>query len=180
LQLAFYYVADKRPRRAIKVYDLLLKTNEANFLARQARADTALSIGAHKKAIGDYELLLKQRPKSDNILNNLAWTLATSPDKEVRNGKRAIQLSVRACEATKYQKPHILSTLAASYAEVGDFKNAIKWSTKAVEMEKKLKIKNISAQLQKELDSYRKKKPWRERQNIKENPAPLGKNLIEA
>ena len=182
LQLAFYYAADKRPRRAVKLYNRLLKADPGNFLARQARADTSLSIGDHKTAIKDYEVLLKARPKHDGVLNNLAWTLATSPDKEIRNGKRAIQLGLDACKVTQYKKPHILSTLAAAYAEAGDFKKAIEWSTKAVELQKKNKQRDIGDQLKKELESYKKKKPWRERQNVKENKAPLGKgkNLIEA
>ena len=47
--------------------------------------------------------------------------LATSPDAKLRNGRRAIELATRACELTKYKAAYILSTLAAAYAETGDF-----------------------------------------------------------
>ena len=43
----------------------------------------------------------------------------------------------RAVEMTEESEGHILSTLAAGYAESGDFENAVKWSEKAVEAAKK-------------------------------------------
>ena len=59
---------------------------------------------------------------------------------------------------TEYKLPHILSTLAAAYAETGDFDNAVKWSSKAVE----IGDKEHDEALKKELESYKAKKPWRE------------------
>ena len=94
----------------------------------------ALSVGKHAEAVKDYEEALKIDPEDTGVLNNLAWVLATSPDDPVRNADRSIELGTKACELTKYQKPHILSTLAAGYAEKGDWETAKKWSAKAVEM----------------------------------------------
>ena len=51
---------------------------------------------------------------------------------------------------------------------MGDFENAIKWSTKAVE----LGAESLKDQLQKELDSYKQKKPWRELQQTQEKSEP--------
>jgi len=106
------------------------------------------------------------------VLNNYAWVLATSTDDNVRNADRSIELGTKACEITKYERPHILSTLAAGYAEKGDWENAVKWSTKAVEVG--AKDAEVSEQLKKELDNYKEKKPWREKQEIEENTKPLG------
>ena len=92
----------------------------------------------------------------------------------VRNADRSIELGTKACELTKYQKPHILSTLAAGYAEKGDWETAKKWSAKAVEMG--AKDNEVDQQLKKELESYREKKPWREKQEVEENTKPLGKS----
>ena len=50
--------------------------------------------------------------------------LATSPDDKLRDGARAVKLATKAAEASGYETPHILSTLAAAYAETGDFENA--------------------------------------------------------
>ncbi len=175
LQLGAYYAADNRPRKAIEIYTQLIDSDAENTQARRARADALLSIGEHAKAIEDYEVALEKDPIDSHVLNNLAWVLATSTDDAVRNGKRSIELGTKACKITKFEAPHILSTLAAGYAEVGDWETAIKWSSKAVEWSAKNEKmgEDVSEQLKEELESYKEKKPWREKQNIEENTKPL-------
>src|SRR6185503_4662491 len=95
-----------------------------------ARGNALLSIGKHAEAVKDFEEVLKLDPEDTNVLNNYAWVLATSPDDAVRNADRSIELGTKACDLTKYEKPHILSTLAAGYAEKGDWETAKKWSAK--------------------------------------------------
>jgi tetratricopeptide (TPR) repeat protein len=171
MQLAGYYLQDRRPSKAIEVFTKILAKDESHWVARQARADTLLSIGKHAEAIDDFEILLKQQPENDSVLNNFAWVLATSPDDKLRDGQRSIKLGTKACEVTEYKKPHILSTLAAGYAETGDFETAIKWSKKAVELGSE--DDEVIQQLKNELKSYQKKKPWRERQTVDEKEEPV-------
>ncbi len=58
--------------------------------------------------------------------------------------------------------------MAAAYAETGDFDNAVKWSTKAIEIAEKEKEnskevdKETREALEKELENYKAKKPTRE------------------
>jgi len=160
LQLASLYQMAKKPRAAIAVYDKVLKTDPDQADALRGRADVRLSLGEHAEAIADYQRALKINPNDPVLLNNLAWVLATSPDATVRNGKQALQLAQKACDQTKYKEAYILSTLAAAYAETGDFDAALKWSKKAVE----LSGDDRKEQLSHELESYKKHKPWRERQ----------------
>jgi tetratricopeptide (TPR) repeat protein len=169
LQLATYMVADKRPRRAIEVLDALIEADAKNSDALRARGDALLSIGKHAEAVVDYENAMKIDAEDTGVLNNLAWVLATSTDDKVRDSKRAIELATKACELTKYEKPHILSTLGAAYAEAGDWDKAIEWSNKAVEKGDG----EVAAQLKEEQDSYKEKKPWREKQETEENTKPL-------
>src|SRR5690606_631370 len=88
----------------------------------------------------------------------LAWVLATSPYDELRDGKRSIELATEACELTEYKEAHILSTLAAGYAETGDFETAKQRSRKSVE----LADGEIKENVRKELESYEQGKKWRE------------------
>ena len=125
-----------------------------------------MNIGAHKEAIADYEVALQTAVDDSGVLNNYAWVLATSPDDSLRDGKKALELGRKACELTNYEKPHILSTLAAAYAEMGDFENALKWSRKACEMSDE----SIKKQLQEELESYQQQKPWREKKESDGTP----------
>lgn len=181
IRLASYYVGDSRPRKAIELlsqvidglHDLNDKdVRETRIDALRSRGDALLSVGKHAEALKDYEEALKLDSDDTGILNNYAWVLATSPDDDVRNADKSIELGLKACELTKYERPHILSTLAAGYAEKGDFETAKKWSSKAVELGSK--EEDIDDQLKKELESYKQQKPWREKQEVEENTKPIG------
>ncbi len=158
LQVAAVYQASHQPEKAIEAYTHLIALDPQNATALRGRADVYLNQGRQAEAITDYEDALKADADNSGVLNNLAWVLATSPNDELRNGKRAIELATEACKATDYKQAHILSTLAAGYAESGDFDSAVDWSQKAVE----LGDEHNKDQLAKELESYREMKPWRE------------------
>ncbi len=162
LQLGAVYQLANKPRQAIAVYDQILKSDPDQADALRNRGDVWLALGNHVQAVQDYQHALKLTPDNTILLNNLAWVLATSPDQQVRNGKQALELATKAAEKTKYKEAYILSTLAAAYAETGDFQSALKWSEKAV----KLSNDKQRAQLQHELESYQKHKPWREKQSV--------------
>lgn len=166
LQLAMYHQADGRPRKAIQLFNEILEDDSKNWLALRGRGDAYISIGNHQKALEDLEAAHKLQPENSGILNNLAWLLATSPEDSLRNAERAIELATKACEVTDYKEAHILSTLASGYAEKGDWDNAVKWSEKAVELGEG----DVKEQLEKELESYKNKKPWREKQELEEKP----------
>jgi tetratricopeptide (TPR) repeat protein len=170
LQIALVQQAAKRPREAIEAYDAVVQNDPNSAMAYRGRADAHLSLGEQKEAVADYSNALEIEPDNSGVLNNLAWVLATSPDDELRDGKRAIELAQKACEKTEYKQSHILSTLAAGYAETGDFENAIKWSKKAVE----ISPEELKSQLGKELASYEGQKPWREATPPADVPDPTG------
>lgn len=179
LQLALYHLFAKQPREAIAAYTELLNEDDDNFAALRGRADAYLNIGEHANAVADFKKAFEVEPKEAGLLNNYAWVLATSPDDEVRDGKLAVELATQACEATKFEQSHILSTLAAAYAEAGDFDKAQEWSKKAIEVFEKQRASDESArskeesdelakELADELASFEAKKPWRERQTIED------------
>lgn len=176
MQLGLYYSFDDRPTEAVKVFGQVIKIDSDNWLAYSMRGDTLLAMREYSRAISDFEKALELAPKDNaersGILNNLSWTLSTSLLADVRDGKRALEFGLEACELTEYKKPHILSTLAAAYAELGQFDKAIEWAEKAVELGQESQEPQLE-QLKAELESYRKKEPWRERTETKQNKIPL-------
>ncbi len=124
-------------------------------------ADMELLFGHWQNAIDLYEKLVSIDPKDSGSLNNYSWLLSTCPDEAFRNGERALEYAKTASEETFYKQPHILSTLAAAYAELGDFETARSWSQKAVELGEKIQHESLDS-LKKELESYKENKPWRE------------------
>ena len=165
LMLGMYYSMASKVKKALIEFDLILEKNKGNTAALYWRADTRLNIGDHQGARKDYERVLEANPKHEATLNNLAWLLATSPEDALRDGKRAVELALQASESSQYKKPHILSTLAAAYAESGAYDKAVEWSSKAV----KLGREDIQGQLESELKSYEQKKPWREKKKLPES-----------
>jgi tetratricopeptide (TPR) repeat protein len=148
----------KHNARAVELLDPVIEREPNNWQARRIRADALLGQAKHREAVENYEAALKIEPKDSGLLNNLAWLLATSPDEAVRDGRRSVELAEAACRETEYKQAHILSTLAAGYAEQGDFAAARKWSQQALDVADE----DQRAALRKELESYRAEKPWRE------------------
>ena len=185
LQLAAHYMDNQQPTRAIESLSKALEIAPDNQVALRLRGDMYLSTGEHEEALADFEAAYKQNPDDSGLLNNFAWTLATSPFDELRNGERAVEIAKRACELTDYKAPHILSTLAASYAETGDFESAIDWATKAVQMSEEEGPSSMTEALSKELASYMASKPWRELQQeedldpLPEDPADMPADSAE-
>ena len=93
-------------------------------------------------------------------LNNSARRKATSTDERYLDGLMAVDLATEACEKTKWTRADYIDTLAAAYAESGDFDAAIKWQLKAIE----LAAANLSfkAAAEERLELYRAAKPCRE------------------
>ncbi|HVT26600.1 MAG TPA: tetratricopeptide repeat protein [Lacipirellulaceae bacterium] len=180
-QLGSFYLVAGQPHKAIETATKILSHQPDNFTALRIRADACLNIGNHAGAIADFERALALKSDDESLLNNFAWVLATSPDEKLRDGPKALKLATKAAESSKFEVPHILSTLAAAYAETGDFKNAAKWSQKSVELAQKAldaaksdadraKLKVDRDQLKKELESYHHHKPVRERQTASDTP----------
>lgn len=177
--LGTYYLLDGRPRKAIETFSEVVTLAPDDARALRFRGDAYLNIGKHQEAIADFNRALELEGDNEGVLNNLAWVLATSPVDALRDGQRAIELATKASELAGGQTPHILSTLAAAYAEVGNFEKAKEWATKAIELqqsavdvatdpaEKKRRETDL-ASLKKELENYQQNKPTREIQSVEE------------
>jgi tetratricopeptide (TPR) repeat protein len=87
--------------------------------------------GKFAEAVQEDRETVRLYPNDPMALNNLAWDLAANPSQELRNGKEAVQLARRAVELTGQQQPVFMGTLAAAYAEDGQFARAVEIAEKA-------------------------------------------------
>jgi serine/threonine-protein kinase len=67
-------------------------------------------------------------------LDREAWRFATHSQYIFRNGSLAVLLATQACEATNWQNPKFLDTLAAAYAETKCFERAAETAGRALEL----------------------------------------------
>jgi Zn-dependent protease len=88
--------------------------------------------GQWQYAIEDEEEALRLQPNLVGAHNNLAWLLATCPVDALRDGEEALEHAMWACKATDWATPNCLGTLAAAYAELGDFGQAVHWQERAL------------------------------------------------
>jgi hypothetical protein len=101
-----------------------------------------------------------KRPEA--ALNSLAWLRATCPEPGMRDGKEAVQLAVKACDLSEWKNWGTIDTLAAAYAEIGDFDQATNYQQCVLQM---VNPPTDQRKLQQRLALYREHKPYREAAN---------------
>jgi len=104
--------------------------------------------GKLREAISAYHEAIRIKPDYQAALNNLAWIYATSPNAHIRNGDEAVALASKACELNGFKKTEALDTLAASYAEQGNFSKAVEYQSRAIELASPEIIKELQKRLQ--------------------------------
>jgi tetratricopeptide (TPR) repeat protein len=118
--------------------------------------------GDLRGGIQQWETSLEINPNDGNALNNLAWVLATFPDAPVRNGKRAVELAEKAVALPGGNTPIVLRTLAAAYAEAGDFSKAVETAQRASDLAAAQQSAALVATLRQEIALYQANTPYRE------------------
>ena len=113
------------------------------------------------KAADDFTKGIALNPGSPQVGNNLAWLRATCPENAFRNGKEALEIATRSCEITGYKISNLVDTLAAAYAESGDFDHAIKYQKICLELPN-IPQKTRSG-MEERLALYQEHKPFRQK-----------------
>ena len=117
-------------------------------------------IGMAKQAITHYRRALELKPDWPEVLNDLAWILATHKDPEIRNGQQALQLALHACQLENYKVFAVVDTLAAAYAETGKFDQAVKTAKTAMQLAQKGGLTPIAQDIRRRMDLYKAKLPY--------------------
>ena len=106
------------------------KPNDAGLYL--TRAELEILVGRWVDAHSDYEQVARVNPDNADFLDTTAWSLATSTRPGMLDGRTAVALATRACQLTSWRNWKYLDTLAAAYAEVGDFGQAVRWQQEAI------------------------------------------------
>jgi tetratricopeptide (TPR) repeat protein len=156
---AFAWKSAKKYQEAINDFTEAIRRDPRDSDAYCGRGWAWHRQKALDKALADFQSALKIDPRDACALDGRAWIWATSPTDSQRDGKKAVEAAIEACELTRYREAYCLETLAAAYAEAGDFGSAIKWQSKAIDFETEPTEK---AEYRARLALYQDKKPYRD------------------
>jgi tetratricopeptide (TPR) repeat protein len=94
-------------------------------------------------------------------LISLSLIRSASPVDALRNGPQAVELATRACELSRYENPMALHALAAAYAEVGRFPDALATVEVALRITRGAAQEAFAKELQRMLGLLQQQKPYR-------------------
>lgn len=123
---------------------------------------THLKIEQREVAISHFLKAVDNNPAHLAALNNLAWLLATSAEKSMRNGPKAVALAEQAAQTPGGNNPFLLHTLAAAYAETGQFEKAAQTALQAAEMADTQGNRILAEQIRVARRMYLSGTPWRD------------------
>lgn len=127
------HAAQGEPDKAVADFTEAIRLGDKGAGAFVSRGDAYSAKKEYQKALADFLEAARLDPKSPEARNALAWLRATCPAATLRDGKQALGHAQAACQLTDWKNPYYLDTLAAAYAELGSFDEAVKWERKAVE-----------------------------------------------
>jgi tetratricopeptide (TPR) repeat protein len=146
-------------------YDQVIRGNPTDAQGYRMRGTAYFAKGNDREAASDFEKAAQLSPNDYDSLHSLAWFQATCPEDSLRNGKAALEESLRACELSRWEDSGAVDTLAAAYSELGDFDNAVKYETQAINMKGVYAFKR--KRMEERLELYRQYKPYRKESKLK-------------
>jgi protein O-mannosyl-transferase len=162
------YALEHRPHDAITTLELLLTQMPQDAAAHLHLGEALQQSGDDRRAADEYTAALKFGSADQTLigaaLNNLAWIRATSADVSLRNGAEAVHLAERSCSLSSSPGAGQLDTLAAAYAEAGDFDRALETATRALQLAESANNQGLAKEISQHVDLFRQRLPIREMQ----------------
>jgi len=140
--------------RAVAAFGMAVSYGPRDWNVRSRLATTLEKQGRFVEALAEHRRTLELRPGHVLSENNIAWILATSSDRAVRDPPEAVRRAKEVCRRTRYRMPSALDTLAAAYAAAGRFEEAIKTAQNAVELATSANAAESAARIRSRLRLY--------------------------
>jgi spermidine synthase len=159
--LANAFLSRGRFDDAIAQYTAALRIQPDYALARYGLGSALASQGRTREAIGQISRAVEIAPDYVEALTGLSWMLATGDDAALRDGVRAVRLAERARAVGGEDNPLILDTLAAAYAETGEYERAAQTARQAAAMARSAGGPEWAQEIDKRVELYARGLPFR-------------------
>ena len=160
-RLALALLRQGRLKEAHEAYQKLVPSMPATAEGYRDLADMLAEGQQYAEALHYYCEALRLKPDFDAALNNLAMFRASCKQSEFRNGQEAVQLAQAACRLSGRRNPSYLGTLAAAYAEAGQFGDAVKTIQEALALARASGANELIPIQTQMLQQFRAGKPYR-------------------
>jgi len=160
---------------ALVHYRKLLELQPDNIEVHNIVGTVLIQQGRIREGAEEWQKVLAIEPDNGNALSNLAWVFATSPDDALRDGTKAVQLAEEALRISGRRIPIIFRTLAAAYAESGEFSKAIQAAQQGIELANSQGNSDLATELQGNIALYQEQRPLRDPSLTHGNSEPHSK-----
>ncbi|MEO8426570.1 MAG: tetratricopeptide repeat protein [Verrucomicrobiota bacterium] len=147
--------------RASEHFRAALAITQDSAISRLKLGTIQIAQGNTREGLVSLREALRLRPDWPELLNDLAWILATDSHAEFRNGSQAVQLAEKACQLTGFKRAVFVGTLAAAQAETGRYDDAIRTAQKAHDIAAAAHEQQLAETNLKLMELYRSGKPFR-------------------
>jgi len=146
---------------AIADFDTAVRLDPTDWRARLSRGNVHSELGNYELALIDYDGAARAAPELGAAYNSKAWLLATAADANFRDGAEAVRAAQMAV-ALNESDPNFQDTLAAAYAESGDFNKAVTAEEQAIELWRQSLDIPSARSAEERLALYRSGAPYRD------------------
>ena len=147
------------PDKAIADFSACIRLMPEEPIVYILRSNARLTKQQYTKAIADLSDAIRIAPGEALAYGSRGRIRATCPDPKYRDGKLAVEDAIQACVLSEWKDIFMIETLAAAYAELGDFEKAVEYQQKAQQLNKDDDWIKVGKEI---LELYKGNKPYRE------------------
>ncbi len=153
-----YYQLRRYPH-AVRDYTEAIRLDSENSAAFANRGQLYADLGYYPRALHDYQRAVDSDPGMGKAYQGAAWLLATCPNEKFRDAEEAVAAASKAIELDGDDEPIYLDTLAAAYANAGEFDLAVQAQQASIERSPEA----TEEKLQRRMAAFQQKKAFRSR-----------------
>ena len=170
--LGRFLLEEGHPEQALSELNLAIQIRPHFAACEEALATGYDDLGKSAEALAHWHKARDIDPSRPSAAIGAAWLLATTPDPSLRNGAEAVSLVESAQGLASPDDANVLDTLAAAYAEDGQFSRAVALAHQALDLALKQANSKMASAIRARLALYEAGEPFHQSTGTNAAPRP--------